>query len=320
MRALLLRAEGGVRLADVAPAPDPAAAEVRVAMRLTPINPADHLALEARHLTDAYGYEAPMGAEGVGVIEVVGENVVGLAPGDRVLPLDRGNWAERRTISAERLIRAPEGLSDEQAAMFRINPPTAFRLLERSGLRAGDWLVHNGAGSVVGRLITAMAHARGINVICAVRTPEKDRERLLALGATAVVQDGNGLVAAALDTMGGPKAALALDCVTGAATGRLAQCLKPGGRVTVFGHLSHDPCQIASTLLTGNGITIDGYSLRSGEAGAGRAELEPLYTPLADFWANQPLIVPDVRRVSLREVAAAVAYRGPVRQVIDWSA
>ena len=65
MRAILLREGGGVRLADIADAPAPGVGEIRVAMRLTPVNPADHLAVEGRHLTDAYGMQRPVGAEGL---------------------------------------------------------------------------------------------------------------------------------------------------------------------------------------------------------------------------------------------------------------
>lgn len=318
MRALLLREGGGVRLADVPDAPAPGPGEIRIAMRLTPVNPADHLAVEGRHLTDAY-VQIPVGAEGVGGVQAVGEGVEGLTVGDRVLPLDRGNWADQRTLSADRVIRAPDSLTDEQAAIFRINPPTAHRLLARVDLKAGDWLMVNAAGSMLGRLFAAIGKARDLRVICVLRSPDKARDRLMSLGATAVIADGDTMVDAALALMGGPKAGLALDFITGAATGRLAQCVAPGGRVTVAGHLDDEPCSIPSTLLTGGEILIDGYSLRSDEGAAGRATLQDMYDKLAPLYTDFPAILPDLVRYPISDFEAAVALRGPELPLLDWT-
>ncbi|CAN5124142.1 zinc-dependent alcohol dehydrogenase family protein [soil metagenome] len=318
MRALLLREGGGVRLADLPDAPAPGPGEIRIAMRLTPVNPADHLAVEGRHLTDAYE-QIPMGAEGIGVIQAMGAGVEGLAVGDRVLPLDRGNWADWRTLSADRVIRAPDSLTDEQAAIFRINPPTALRLLARVELKAGDWIIQNAAGSMVGRLVTAMGKARGLRVICVLRSP-KARDRLMALGAETVIADGNYMVDAALALMGGPKARLALDFVTGEATGQLAACVGPGGRVTVAGHLGKENCSIPSTLLTSGEVIIDGYSLRTDEGTAGRAGLQAMYDALAPLYTDSPAVLPDFVRYPVSAFEEAVALRGPERPLLDWMA
>lgn len=319
MRAVVLGEGGGVRLVDVADAPAPGPGEIRIAMRLTPVNPADHLAVEGRHLTDAY-VQIPMGAEGIGVVQDVGAGVAGLAVGDRVLPLDRGNWVDRRTLPADRVIRAPDSLTDEQAAIFRINPPTAHRLLARVPLNAGDWIIQNAAGSMVGRLIAAMGRARGLRVLCVARSPDKARDRLMALGAEAVIADGEAMADAALALMGGPKARLALDFVTGEATGQLAACVAPGGRVTVAGHLGKEPCSIPSTLLTGGEILIDGYSLRPDEGTAGRAGLQTIYDALASLYTDSPAVLPDLVRYPVSAFEAAVALRGPERPLLDWTA
>ena len=320
MRAILLREGGGVRLADIADAPAPGVGEIRVAMRLTPVNPADHLAIEGRHLTDAYGMQRPVGAEGLGIVEAIGPGVQGLAVGDRVLPLDRGNWVERRTIPAERVIRAPDMLTDEQAAIFRINPATAHRLLARVGLHTGDWIIQNAAGSMVGRLITAIGKARGLNIICVVRSPERARERLSALGAAAVIAQGETMADEAIAIMGGAKAHLALDFVTGEETGHLARCVGPGGRVTISGHLGKEPCSIPGTLLTTGEIIIDGYSLRVDEGQAGRSELQAMYDGLAPIYRDVPAVLPELEHYPLAQFERAVAWRGAEKPLLDWTA
>jgi len=319
VRALLLAAEGGVRLAEVADAPLPGRGEVRIAMHLTPVNPADRLAIGGHHLTAEYA-AIPLGSEGVGRIVEIGAGIDDLKLGDRVVPLDRGTWAEQRTVPAARVLRVPDGLSDAQAALFRITPPTAHRLLARAGLNPGDWVILNAAGSMVGRLVTVMAQTLGLQVIGVVRSPEKDRDRLLALGAAEVIGQGDAMVAEALAIMGGARAHLAIDFIAGTETGRLARCLGPGGRVTVAGHLGMQPCSIPSTLLTSSSILVDGFSLRRDEGGLGRAALQPAYDPLAAVCRDHPQILVPLRPYTISDHAAAIAYRGPERPLLDWTA
>ncbi|HUD95656.1 2-enoyl thioester reductase domain-containing protein [Sphingobium sp.] len=319
MRAILLREGGGIRLADIPDAPRPGVGEIRIAMRLTPVNPADHLAVEGRHLTDAYGMQKPVGAEGLGIVEAIGPGVQGLAVGDRILPLDRGNWVERRTIPADRVIRAPDMLADEQASIFRINPATAHRLLTRVDLCEGDWIIQNAAGSMVGRIITAIGKARGLNILCVVRSPELARERLSTLGAAAVIAQGETMADEAIAAMEGARARLALDFVTGEETGRLARCIGPGGRVTISGHLGKEPCLIPGTLLTTGNIIIDGYSLRMDEGPAGRTQLQAMYDRLAPIYRDNPAVLPELVRCPLAAFEDAVTWRGPEKLLLDWT-
>jgi len=75
-------------------------------MLYAPINPADLLAVNA---ATAERTEAgnSIGAEGVGVVEQVGVAVSLVRPGDRVLPLSRGNWASHRVVDEADVVVVP---------------------------------------------------------------------------------------------------------------------------------------------------------------------------------------------------------------------
>lgn len=142
--------------------------DVLVAMRRAPINPADLLLIDRRYAFPP-AYPHILGAEGVGEIIAVGAKVQTLALGDLVLPLSRGNWTSHRLLNQHQLIRLPHSLPLDAAAMLRINPATAWRLLDRQRGREGEWIVQNGATSVVARWVRRIAADQARNVINVVR-------------------------------------------------------------------------------------------------------------------------------------------------------
>lgn len=261
--------------------PAPGRGEVLVRMLRSPINQADLLTLDGRY-SAAAKLPQPLGAEGVGEVMEVGKQVVGLAAGDRVLPLERGNWATHRLVGADAVVRLPRPLPIEVAAVLRINPATAWRMLaraERAGaLRPGDWVVQNGGRSHVAEWVGRIARDRGYRVISVVRPGGPKGEDM--------VEDSRDLAVHVQRMAGAGRVALALDCVAGEATGRLAQLLSPGGEVIVFGHLSGEPCRIDSRLLTGGALTVRGFSLRPDERGDTPEALASLYADLADLAAT----------------------------------
>ncbi len=57
-------------------------------------------------------------------------------------------------------IPLPAGIDLRQAAMVRINPPTAQLMLsDFVDLKPGDWVIQNVANSAVGRLLIVLAQA-----------------------------------------------------------------------------------------------------------------------------------------------------------------
>ena len=89
-----------------------------------PINPADMWFCRG-----SYRLKPPLpatpGAECVGRVTAVGAAVKHVKPGDLVINLQRENWAQRRKVKGDDAIPLPAGIDLRQAAMVRINPPTA---------------------------------------------------------------------------------------------------------------------------------------------------------------------------------------------------
>jgi NADPH:quinone reductase-like Zn-dependent oxidoreductase len=283
--------------------PDPGApgpGEIVVDMRLAPINPADLLIIAGNYgaVTDL---PARLGAEGTGIVTQAGA-ATHFTPGDAVLPLLRGSWSQRLRLPAHAVVPVPPGLSLTQAATLRINPATARRLLTTVPLQNGDFVIQNAGGSMVGRCVAILVRALGLQCCSIVR----NLGAVTAAPGEIIVQDSEDLPARVMAATGGAPIRLALDCVAGAASGRLAACLAHGGTLMAYGHLSGSPCEIPSTLLTARGLTIRGFSLRPAEAASTQAELAAFYRELAhDLHDFTP---PIEATYKLRDLHAALRH------------
>ena len=115
------------------------------------------------------------GNEAAGVIEEVGEGVADLKAGDRVAyagPI--GAYSQRRTISADKLVRIPEAISDETAAAMMLKGMTAEYLLRRTfPVKAGDTILYHAAAGGVGLIVGQWAKHLGATVIGTVGSAEK---------------------------------------------------------------------------------------------------------------------------------------------------
>ena len=170
------------RCADVPDVGDPGPDEVVFDVLAFPINPADMWFCRG-----SYRLKPPLpatpGAECVGRVTAVGAAVKHVKKGDLVINLQRENWAQRRKVKGDDAIPLPAGIDLRQAAMVRINPPTALLMLsDFVDLKPGDWVIQNVANSAVGRLLIVLARQRGLRTVNVVRRAELAGE-LKALGA-----------------------------------------------------------------------------------------------------------------------------------------
>lgn len=258
-------------------------------MLAAPVNPADLLVLEGRY-PHPVANGSVLGAEGVGCVVDVGPDITDIAPGQLALPLDRGNWASHRLVAADRLIPVSPDipLTHQQLATLRINPATAWRLLDNMALKAGDWIVQSAAGSFVARAVCVFAATRGIGVVNVVRNPAH-YPGLANVIADDPTRSATDFAAQVKHITGHAPVRLALDAVAGETSGRLAACLAHGGLLRVYGHLSGHPCSVPSALLTGGGLRIDGFTLRRAESDAGIAELRQFYDRLLAVMTDKDL-------------------------------
>lgn len=134
--------------------------------------------IDIYHRSGLYPVQLPsgIGMEAAAVIEAVGEGVTGLAVGDRVAysaaPL--GAYAQARLFPADKLVRIPDGISDETAAAAMLQGITAYYLLHQTFpvQRGQTILVHAAAGGV-GLLLCQWARAKGVRVLGTVGSEEK---------------------------------------------------------------------------------------------------------------------------------------------------
>src|SRR4029077_5553301 len=155
------------------PWPTPAPGEVIVKMRAAPINPADLNQIEGKYPVRAELPATP-GFEGAGIVAEVGPNITNVEVGALViLPHNVGTWRDAVAVKDDELVVVPAGIEPVQAAMLKINPRTAWRLLhDYVDLARGDWLIQNAANSAAGRAVIQIARELGYKTVNVVRRSE----------------------------------------------------------------------------------------------------------------------------------------------------
>jgi mitochondrial enoyl-[acyl-carrier protein] reductase / trans-2-enoyl-CoA reductase len=231
------------------PWPTPAPDEAVVKMRAAPINPADLNQIEGKYPVRRELPATP-GFEGAGVVVDLGANVTNVAVGDLViLPHNVGTWRDAVAVKTEDLVVVPGGIEPVYAAMLKINPMTAWRLLhDYVDLKKGDWLIQNAANSAAGRAVIQIAHELGYKTVNVVRRVELIDE-LRAEGGDVVLVEGEKLREEVKDATGGVPVRLGLNAVGGESALRLANCLTPGSTLVTFGAMSLQPLKIPNGLL-----------------------------------------------------------------------
>ncbi|HEX2479210.1 MAG TPA: zinc-dependent alcohol dehydrogenase family protein [Geminicoccaceae bacterium] len=286
-----------------APGPD----EVAIEVEAFPINPADLLTI-----TGAYAVRpqlpATLGAECVGRIVAAGSNVRALAVGDRVINLGRDNWCQQRKVSAAQALKVTGDADVLQLAMLKVNPATALLMLRNYvPLRAGDWVIQDAANSGVGTNLIRLAKGDGIRTVNIVRRAALI-EPLTAIGADAVVVDGDDLAERVRRASGDAPIRLAIDAIGGAIVLRLADCLAEGGTVVNYGLLSGEPCQLGAHHTIFKSITLTGFWLQKALTSMPRQDLEALYRDLAGRVASGALRVEVEATYPIEEIKAALAH------------
>ena len=295
------------RCAEVPDAGAPNAGEVVFDVLAFPINPAD-----VSFCKGTYRLKPPLpatpGAECIGRVTAVGAGVSHVKPGDLVINLQRENWAQKRRVKGDDVITVPPGMDLRQAAMLRINPPTALLMLtDVVDLKPGDWVIQNVANSAVGRLLIRLARARGLKTMNVVRR-DALFGALKALGADACVVDGPNLAATVKAQTGGAPIRLGLDAVSGRATARLSSCVTDGGVVCNYGSMTgEDPVMSRSALIAG-GQTLVGFILGRALATRSLEQVRAIYADLGGQILEGTLSAPVEKVYPIEQIKAALTH------------
>ncbi len=290
------------------PWPTPAPGEVIVKMRAAPINPADLNQIEGKYPVRAELPATP-GFEGAGIVVDVGADVKGLTSGALViLPHNVGTWRDAVAVKADELVVVPADIKPVHAAMLKINPMTAWRLLhDYVDLARGDWLIQNAANSAAGRAVIQIAHELGYKTVNVVRRSELIDE-LRADGGDIVLVDSENLRHEVEDAIGGPPIRLGLNAVGGESALRLANCLAPGSTLVTYGAMSLQPLKIPNGLLIFKDLRFRGIWINKWYDNATPAQRMEAFQHLFEM-AKRGLLQTKVEKAyPLSEAKTAVAH------------
>lgn len=248
------------------------------------------------------------GGEASGVVLETGDGVDWLRPGDRVAytaPL--GAYAEERIIAADRLVKVPDSISDEQAAAMMLKGLTAEYLLRRTfTVKAGDTVLCHAAAGGVGLILGQWAKHLGATVIGTAGSPEKI-ELAKAHGYDHVIDYRNkDFVAEVLDFADGKKCDVVYDSVGNDTFPGSLDCLRPMGMFVSFGQSSGPIPPFNILLLSQKGSlfatrpTLFAYIAR-------RADLESAAEALFDVVGKGAVKIEINQRHALKQVGAAHA-------------
>jgi NADPH:quinone reductase-like Zn-dependent oxidoreductase len=248
----------GLEVREVDDPPPPGPADALVAVEYAPINMNDLMVVWGIYHWKPTPPEI-IGNEGMGRVLSVGSDVRGVKPGDRVvLPFMSRTWRERLVVPADQLVALPQDADPHQAAMLAINGVTAHLLLQDFvTLQEGDAIIFNAATSGIARWFLALAAQRGLRTVGLVRR-QADVEKVRQAGCDIVIADDEPLEAARA-RLAGLSVPLALDCIGGASSGRLAQLLSAGGTLVTFGNISRTPMEVPAGPLIFRNIRLVGF-------------------------------------------------------------
>lgn len=248
------------------------------------------------------------GGEAAGVVVEIGEGVDWLQKGDRVAystPL--GAYCEERLIAADRLVKIPQGVSDEQAAAMMLKGMTAEYLLRRTfTVKPGDTILCHAAAGGVGLLLGQWAKHLGANTIGTAGSADKV-ELAKAHGFDHVINyREQDFVAQVRELTGGRLCNVVYDSVGKDTFPGSLDCLRPRGMFVSFGQSSGPIPPFNMALLSQKGSlfatrpTLFNYI-------AAREDLEAAAKALFEVVSSGFVTVRINQRYPLKEVARAHA-------------
>jgi NADPH2:quinone reductase len=167
---------------------------VRVDVHFATVNPTDtNLRAGAYHGGDESGGPFVPGMDVAGVVDEVGDDVVGWQVGDRVMAVvvpdgTHGAYADLVVLPVESVVRVPEGFDLAEASTVPMNALTARLVLDELALDEGRTVAVTGGAGAFGGYVIQLAKADGLRVVA--DAAPHDQELLRALGADDLVERG----------------------------------------------------------------------------------------------------------------------------------
>lgn len=275
-----------LRIATV-PDPEPGPGDVVVELRAAALNRRD---VFLRKGVAPSPLPVIPGSDGAGVVRSLGAAVSGVAVGDEVIIFpslgwgggeaapapgfrilggpDDGTYAELIRIPAENVMPKPARLSWEEAAALPLAGLTAWRaLISRAALRPGETVLVLGIGGGVATFALHIARAAGARVVVTSSSDDK-LARAKDLGAvTGVNYTADDWVDQVKSETGGG-VDIVVDSV-GSTWADSVNCLRPGGRLVVFGGTGGGKVEMMVRPVTMGQVSVLGTTMGSARDFAG---------------------------------------------------
>lgn len=147
-----------------------------------------------------------------------------------------GGYADYVVVPERNLVAIPDDYSFVKAAAFPLGYSTAWhQLIVRGGLRAGEWVLIQAAGSGIGMAALQMAKITGAHIIASAGSDEKCA-KALEMGAHAAVNyNTHDLVAEVRRVTEKRGVDVVFEHIGGPQFGKVVQCVTRNGRLTVCG-------------------------------------------------------------------------------------
>jgi len=194
MKAIVMNGTGGREMLEHVERPDPVVGpgQALVEIAFAGVNFMDIGVRQGMAWTDTPNPKV-LGVEGVGRVVAVGDDVEGIAPGQRVAWVYApGSYAERIAIPAASLVPVPDAIDDRTAASVMMQGLTASHFAtDFYPVQPGDVAFVHAAAGGLGLLLTQIVKLRGGQVIGRVSSDEKVAAANEA-GADHVIVDAEG--------------------------------------------------------------------------------------------------------------------------------
>ena len=195
--------------------------------------------IDVYHRTGLYPLPMPFvpGMEAAGIVDMVGDGVTNIKPGDRVAYASvMGAYAEVRLIAADRVVKLPDAVDDRTAAAMMLQGMTARYLIrDIYNVGPGDTILIHAAAGGVGLIVCQWAAALGATVIGTVSSEEKAALAKANGCHYPIVYTREDFKERLIEITGGEKLPVIYDSVGKDTFMKSLDCLRPRGLMVLFG-------------------------------------------------------------------------------------
>ena len=249
---------------------------------------------------------AVAGNEAAGVVDAVGAGVTDLKLGDRVaytgLP---GSYCDLRLVPADRMVKLPQGISDDQAASMMLKGLTVHYLIHTTyPVKKGETVLWHAAAGGVGLIACQWLKALGVITIGTAGSDEKTA-LAKAHGAEHVVNySTEKFVDRVKAITGGKGVPVVYDSVGKSTWEGTLDCLSPRGLIVSFGNASGPVAPVNLGILSTKGSL---YVTRPTLAThiASRADLVERSNSLFDSVKSGKVKIETTKKYKLADAAQA---------------